>query len=608
MGKKRRRKDNLIDVPPDVNRPESTDSDSELSVVSACSNMKVEEPKDKYAICKIKGYARKYPEDFNPYMPIGSITTKIMPIPPRHVLSTHEIADALEAFDDDEDVQGIDIYMDPPCDGTISDGDSGEEDCDSLNRLNRHQLLAPAEMVLRQRDEPFEDNTSIDEVIASPSPSSEHLESISTPSGPSLHRSRRSRPVEIPTMITDSERSFSNVRTNRTPRGDGPSSERSRQANMRPRKWIKRDLCTQQSEWSPPLPRAVLTLTKESEPIEFFELFFSEDVIRSSRASYGDDAISYVQLKRDGKLCTIKCKICPEHKVRSKLYTVTLVIDEEEDLICSLECHDCVASHGGCKHAIAFVMWIHRRSEEPSCTSTECYWKKSKLSQVGTSLKCITAKEMFKGCPSLSSNSSVLAKYLHKASKIKIEDCELLKYQPNSNLSDTALVSMHQLVFKFKEKCSEIFIQNVNIPDITIRKVEKETRNQYKSRLWYELRYGRITASRAVEVSRCKTPDGTLISTIMGGQIPDTPAMRRGRILEDSVRQILQRKLKKTIRTCGLILNSKYPMIAGSPDGICEEYIIEIKCPTSAKTFMNYIKDGKTTERYYYQIQIQLVL
>nr|XP_049706907.1 uncharacterized protein LOC126056798 [Helicoverpa armigera] len=63
MGKKRRRKDDLIDVPPDVNRPESVDSDSELSVVSACSNSKVEESKDKYAIYKVKGYARKYPED-----------------------------------------------------------------------------------------------------------------------------------------------------------------------------------------------------------------------------------------------------------------------------------------------------------------------------------------------------------------------------------------------------------------------------------------------------------------------------------------------------------------------------------------------------------------
>lgn len=44
-------------------------------------------------------------------------------------------------------------------------------------------------------------------------------------------------------------------------------------------------------------------------------------------------------------------------------------------------------------------MWVHRRSEEPSCTSTECYWKKSKLSRVGSSLKYLTAKELSKGNP-----------------------------------------------------------------------------------------------------------------------------------------------------------------------------------------------------------------
>ena len=129
-----------------------------------------------------------------------------------------------------------------------------------------------------------------------------------------------------------------------------------------------------------------------------------------------------MQLKRDGNLCTVKCKICPEHKVRSKLYAVTLIIDEEDDVICSVECHDCVASQGGCKHAMAFIMWVHRRSEEPSCTSTECYWKKSKLSQVGTSLKYITAKEMTKGSPILPSNSSVLTKYLEESRKRKITD------------------------------------------------------------------------------------------------------------------------------------------------------------------------------------------
>ncbi|GBP54758.1 hypothetical protein EVAR_90042_1 [Eumeta japonica] len=101
----------------------------------------------------------------------------------------------------------------------------------------------------------------------------------------------------------------------------------------------------------------------------------------SSRASYGDDAVSYVQLKRDSKCCTVKCKICPEHKVHAKLYGCTLVVDEENEVVLSVQCEDCVASQGGCKHAIAFLMWLHRRSEEPSCTSVECYWKKSKLSE-----------------------------------------------------------------------------------------------------------------------------------------------------------------------------------------------------------------------------------
>ncbi|VVC89749.1 unnamed protein product [Leptidea sinapis] len=95
----------------------------------------------------------------------------------------------------------------------------------------------------------------------------------------------------------------------------------------------------------------------------------------SARASYGDDAVSYVQVKREGNLCTIKAKICPEHKVHAKLYGVSLVVDEQEETVKSVECHDCVASQGGCKHAMAFLMWIHRRSEDPSCTSIECYWR-----------------------------------------------------------------------------------------------------------------------------------------------------------------------------------------------------------------------------------------
>ncbi|GBP06718.1 hypothetical protein EVAR_92661_1 [Eumeta japonica] len=178
---------------------------------------------------------------------------------------------------------------------------------------------------------------------------------------------------------------------------------------------------------------------------------------KSSRASYGDDAISYVQLKRDAHLCTVKCKMCPEHKVHAKLYGCTLIIDEEDDVIVSVVCEDCVASRGGCKHAIAFLFWVHRRSEEPSCTSTECYWKKSKLSRVGSTLKSITTKQLSKSSPLLPANNIVLTKFIEEGRKRKVHDCELLRYQPNYSPSETEALSMHQLMLKYKEKCVDTF-------------------------------------------------------------------------------------------------------------------------------------------------------
>ncbi|GBP37582.1 hypothetical protein EVAR_34618_1 [Eumeta japonica] len=93
-------------------------------------------------------------------------------------------------------------------------------------------------------------------------------------------------------------------------------------------------------------------------------------IIRSLRPSYGDDAVSYVQLKHDEKICTVKGKIFPEYKVHVKLYAVTLITDEEEEFVVSVEYHGCVASKGGCKHTVAFLMWTDRR-RPPSYDSPE---------------------------------------------------------------------------------------------------------------------------------------------------------------------------------------------------------------------------------------------
>ncbi|KAF9803399.1 hypothetical protein SFRURICE_007245 [Spodoptera frugiperda] len=133
----------------------------------------------------------------------------------------------------------------------------------------------------------------------------------------------------------------------------------------------------------------------------------------------------------------------------------------------------------------------------------------------------MTAKELSKGNPILPANPS-----RQEREKLKTVNFK------NTNL----------LIVKVKHGLSQCI--NLLITCL-IKKVEEETREQSNSALWFELRYGRITASRTFEVSRCKTSDGTLISLIPGGKIPDTPAMKRGRVLENEVRKTVESKNKK---------------------------------------------------------------
>ncbi|KYN06414.1 hypothetical protein ALC62_02644, partial [Cyphomyrmex costatus] len=67
---------------------------------------------------------------------------------------------------------------------------------------------------------------------------------------------------------------------------------------------------------------------------------------RSSRETYGDNAVGYVRLIRNNNQCIIKADICPEHKVRQKLYSVTIIVNEEDESVQSIECHECAASSG----------------------------------------------------------------------------------------------------------------------------------------------------------------------------------------------------------------------------------------------------------------------
>lgn len=263
---------------------------------------------------------------------------------------------------------------------------------------------------------------------------------------------------------------------------------------------------------------------------------------RAGRDSYGDSAIGYVQVKRLHPQCTVKARVTPEHKVRATAYHCTFVCDEVANKIENLECEGCAASKGGCEHTIALVMWLHRRSEEPACTEVTCYWMKPKLSQVGSHLKFIKAKDMGNtrqprsSTAPLTPNNTPDERFLQSVIKKSMEmgvDSQIMTYfHPTA---DVDKVSIHNLVIQFRKensaKDAERFITfcKENIRSQQCDAIENATRSQADCKLWHEMRYARITPSKAYESAKCSTPDGVLVETILGAyKFKETFAIKRG--------------------------------------------------------------------------------
>lgn len=235
-------------------------------------------------------------------------------------------------------------------------------------------------------------------------------------------------------------------------------------------------------------------------------LFFV--IFRSARDSYGDKAVERVQLKRENGLCIVKGRLVPEHRVQQTPYHVTLVINEKELEVVSVECHDCPAASGGCKHAVAFLSWVHRRSEDPSVTSVECYWRRSELSSVGTSLKFKTVEDM-KGPPSkvrYDFQDKVLRDFLVQVQGS--HSIQIAKHFPTYEFPDVLDLSLHQLAIKFKKPGVDAdgFLDEV-VQYCTSKRIEtaeRQTREQHTSQAWHELRLVLLTVFLVYSMSAYK--------------------------------------------------------------------------------------------------------
>lgn len=263
-------------------------------------------------------------------------------------------------------------------------------------------------------------------------------------------------------------------------------------------------------------------------------------------------------------------------------------------------------------------MWLHRRSEEPSPTEVTCYWAKSKLSKVGTSVKFLTLKDFGAQKEEDSDeDNSLFFQELVKKGEENNSSSQLLKHYKSDKITNH--LGLYQLMLKFvqndghkdnrePEEFLEFCAKEMDIKLCSEAAVK--TTKQSDSALWFDLRYGRITASKMYNAAHCKKSDGTFVNQILGvAKLPVTEAMSRGIRMEGEVIKCLEKELRIKLDRIGLQLNPRYPIFGASPDAISEDYVVEIKCPQSEKTLCNYItKNREITARYKAQVQVQMFL
>ena len=156
--------------------------------------------------------------------------------------------------------------------------------------------------------------------------------------------------------------------------------------------------------------------------------------------------------------------------------------------------------------------------------------------------------------------------------------------------------------FEFMNFCKQFLTKE------SIRSCMIETLEQSGNKIWFELRYGRITASKLYEASNCTTFNGSLVESLLGLVKINAQAVERGKNLEQAVLSEVQKMFKTQIKKCGLILSEEYPIFGASPDGITNDAVYEVKCPFNEKNIKNYYDGGKINNKVRAQLQLQMFL
>ncbi|KAL0852581.1 hypothetical protein ABMA27_016931 [Loxostege sticticalis] len=134
------------------------------------------------------------------------------------------------------------------------------------------------------------------------------------------------------------------------------------------------------------------------------------------------------------------------------------------------------------------------------------------------------------------------------------------------------------------ERGKDLFLINLREQASKRHEIERATVLQAESSLWLELRRCILTASFFGKVCkrRANQNSAPLVKSILYTyNLDHIFSVKHGRDNEPKALAQLSVQEKLTIEKCGLFIDEELFYLGATPDGLCDEGIVEIKCPSS---------------------------
>ena len=259
-------------------------------------------------------------------------------------------------------------------------------------------------------------------------------------------------------------------------------------------------------------------------------------------------------------------------------------------------------------------------NDEPSlpCTSQPCVWKEPRSRKESNLRVSDAVFEKHDYSKPVKRKIHQLNDYDPRPSQFKGAACgelpELLKKIKGNNLGVSLLLDSEYIESQSTllqpsgydlptdgelRRTIDYFKQSLEVTQDQARQIERDTRDQRMSSMWFAIRRYRLTASMFGDVilRRPETPPDKLVLRILKPTDFTTPAIRYGidneKVAIEQYTQYQQANghSELLVTESGFIINPSFPFLGASPDGAVYDPsnqdhpfgFVEVKCPYSAR-------------------------